>query len=83
MRRLLIGLGVFVLVLFLMSGWIANHVMFYPMRYPEGDWEGQRSVGAEDRWMRASDGTRLNAWWFPAPPGSRLATLFLHGMRAT
>jgi fermentation-respiration switch protein FrsA (DUF1100 family) len=78
-RRLLIGLGVFVLVLFLMSGWIANRVMFYPMRYPDGDWEAQRSVGAEDRWMRASDGTRLNAWWFPSPPGSRLATLFLHG----
>jgi hypothetical protein len=78
-RRILIGLGIVVLVLFLMSGWIANRVMFYPMRYPEGDWERQRSAGAEDRWMRASDGTRLNAWWFPSPPGSRLATLFLHG----
>jgi uncharacterized protein len=62
-----------------MSGWIANRLIFYPMRYPEGDWERQRSAGAEDRWIRSAvDGTRLNAWWFPLP-GARLATLFLHG----
>lgn len=31
------------LVAFLMSGWVANRFIFYPMRYPEGDWELQRS----------------------------------------
>src|SRR5215831_15640539 len=61
-----------------MSDWVANHVMFYPMRYPEGRWQLQRSARAEDKWIRAADGTRLNAWWFPST-GTRLATLFLHG----
>jgi len=61
-----------------MSDWVANRFIFYPMRYPEGEWELQRSAGAEERWIRARDGTRLNAWWFPLP-GARLATLFLHG----
>src|SRR5260370_23720638 len=75
---MLIGFGILLLVAFLMSGWIANRVIFYPMRYPGGDWERQHSAGAEDRWIRTSDGTRLNAWWFPSPD-ARLATLFLHG----
>ena len=29
-------------------------------------------------WLTAHDGIRLNAWWFPKP-GTRFATLFLHG----
>ena len=66
------------LVAFLMSSWVANRFIFYPMRFPEGDWELQRSSGAEERWIRACDGTRLNAWWFPLPD-ARVATLFLHG----
>src|SRR5260370_2850338 len=77
-RHILIGFGIFLLIAFLMSGWIANRVIFYPMRYPGGAWEQQHSVGAEDRWIHASDGTRLNAWWFLSP-NARLATLFLHG----
>src|SRR5579872_5181475 len=48
------------------------------MRYPDGEWEQQRAAGAEDRWIRTSDGVRLNAWWF-ASKDARLATLFLQG----
>jgi fermentation-respiration switch protein FrsA (DUF1100 family) len=48
------------------------------MPYPQGDWDLQAQVGAHDLWLTAGDGIRLNAWWFPEP-GSRLATLFLHG----
>src|SRR5260370_16358676 len=81
-RNILIGFGIFLLVAFLMSGWIANRVIFYPMRYPGGNWERQHSAGAEDRWIRASDGTRLNAWWFPSPD-PRLAPLFLPANAAT
>jgi len=62
----------------MVSDWIANRFIFYPMKFPEGDWGVQWSAGAEERWFRARDGTRLNAWWFPLP-GARLATLFLHG----
>jgi fermentation-respiration switch protein FrsA (DUF1100 family) len=58
--------------------YLANRSLYFPMRYPEGDWEVQRQLGAVDVWLRAADGTRLNAWWFPRPD-SRIVTLFLHG----
>ena len=36
------------------------------------------AIGAEDVWLSARDGTKVNAWWLHAE-GSHLATLFLHG----
>jgi fermentation-respiration switch protein FrsA (DUF1100 family) len=57
---------------------IADRFIYYPMRYPQGAWELQSKAGAEDRWLTTSDGTRLNAWWFPKP-NARFATVFLHG----
>ena len=48
------------------------------MPYPEGNWNLQAQADAQDVWLTAHDGIRLNAWWFPKP-GSRFATLFLHG----
>jgi hypothetical protein len=55
-----------------------NRFVYYPMRYPEGEWGLQGSLGAQDHWLIAGDGTRLNAWWFPKPDAP-IATLFLHG----
>ena len=55
-----------------------DRLVYYPMPYPQGDWDLQAQIGAQDLWFTTRDGMRLNAWWFPAP-GSRLATLFLHG----
>lgn len=52
--------------------------VYYPMRYPNGEWDRQHTAGAEDVWLAAKDGTKLNAWWFPQP-GSQYVTLFLHG----
>ena len=36
------------------------------------------AIGAQDVWLSASDGTKINAWWLHAE-GSHLVTLFLHG----
>lgn len=57
---------------------LADRFIYSPMRYPQGAWELQARAGAVDRWLTTSDGTRLNAWWFPKP-NARFATLFLHG----
>jgi fermentation-respiration switch protein FrsA (DUF1100 family) len=48
------------------------------MRYPQGAWDLQPTVAAQDRWIEAADGTKLNAWWFPKAE-AHFATLFLHG----
>lgn len=57
---------------------VIDRFVYYPMPYPEGDWNLQAQAGAQDVWLTARDGIRLNAWWFPKP-GSRFVTLFLHG----
>lgn len=55
-----------------------DQFLYYPMRYPEGDWSIQAQVGAQDVWLTSKDGLKLNGWWFPEPQ-ARYATLFLHG----
>jgi hypothetical protein len=58
--------------------WFANRSVYFPYRYPEGDWQAQASIGAQDVWLESADRVKLHAWWIPCP-GSKLATLFLHG----
>jgi fermentation-respiration switch protein FrsA (DUF1100 family) len=55
-----------------------DRFVYYPMRYPEGDWHLQAGSGAIDVWFKAADGVEPHAWWFPKP-GAHFATLFLHG----
>jgi uncharacterized protein len=57
---------------------LADRLIYYPMRYPQGDWDLQAKLAAQDRWIQAGDGTQLNAWWFPKAE-AHFATLFLHG----
>ena len=77
LRRMLITIGL-IAGLFALLMWAAARSMYYPFRYPRGDWSARERVGAEDLWLRASDGVRLHAWWVPQPD-ARLATLYLHG----
>src|SRR4051794_7550951 len=55
-----------------------NQFVYYPMRYPDGDWDEQSRAGAMDVWLTSEDGVKLNAWWFPQP-AAKYVTLFLHG----
>src|SRR5579884_511328 len=75
----LCGVAVIVALVF----WGAGRMLYYPSKYPQGDWSVQRALAAEDVSLRASDGTRLHAWWIaataPSPAGHPLATLHLHG----
>jgi len=58
--------------------YLANRAIYYPLKFPRGSWELENEVGASDVWLDTQDHVRLHAWWLQAP-GSRLATLFLHG----
>ncbi|HYP14826.1 MAG TPA: alpha/beta hydrolase [Bryobacteraceae bacterium] len=57
---------------------LASKSLYYPIQYPAGDWDAGTRLGAQDVELRASDGTRLHAWWI-SRPGARIATLHLHG----
>lgn len=46
---------------------VENSLIFFPARYPAGEWEPQRlGVRAEDLSFRTADGFLLHGWWFPA-----------------
>ena len=53
-------------------------MLYYPMRYPAGEWSVQQAIGAADVSLTASDGVKLHGWWIAAPD-AKLATLHLHG----
>ncbi|MFL6414662.1 MAG: alpha/beta hydrolase [Bryobacteraceae bacterium] len=79
--RMLISIGLVAALPFVfpvMLQRFVDQLLYYPMRYPDGDWSSQQQAGAEDVWLTSRDGLKLNAWWFPEP-AARYATLFLHG----
>lgn len=57
---------------------VANRALYFPAKFPQGEWDQQAQLGASDVWMQTLDGVRLHAWWAPSKD-SRFATLFLHG----
>lgn len=65
--------------------YLANRAVYYPMKYPAGDWDRQSAVGASDAWMETSDGVKIHGWWLRrrgdagSDNDSPWATLFLHG----
>jgi fermentation-respiration switch protein FrsA (DUF1100 family) len=67
-------LGVLLIVLYM----IANRAIYYPEKYPLGDWEQQSVFHAEDVWLRARDGVKIHGWMVKRPE-AKLVTLFLHG----
>lgn len=70
--------GLIILLLYAVIRWMASRIVFQPSRYPDGWWDTQAELGARDVWLRARDGVQLHAWWLEVP-GSRVATLYLHG----
>ena len=58
--------------------YLANRALYYPVKFPKGDWDEQARLGATDVWMDTRDGVRLHGWWLPCK-GSHFVTLFLHG----
>jgi hypothetical protein len=71
------GLLVLFLCLCLLVMACERRFVFYPMRYPHGDWDA-RPAGAEDCRLTTSDGLRLHAWWLSAGPDAPVL-LWLHG----
>jgi fermentation-respiration switch protein FrsA (DUF1100 family) len=53
-----------------------NSLLFFPSRYPQGDWE--LPSGVRDAWFTAADGTKLHGWYLEGEPG-RPVVLFCHG----
>jgi fermentation-respiration switch protein FrsA (DUF1100 family) len=57
---------------------LAGRSVYYPFKYPQGEWDLQPVLGAEDAWMETSDGVKLHGWWI-GRPDAEITTLHLHG----
>jgi uncharacterized protein len=65
------------LLIMLAAMFLENSLIYFPMRYPGGDW-GQKSLAFEDAWFQSADGTRLHGWYVPCK-NPRAFVLFCHG----
>ncbi len=65
------------LLLLLALMFFEESLIFFPSRYPEGNWQ-PADLQFEDAWFAASDGTRLHGWYAPAQQ-PRAQLLFAHG----
>jgi hypothetical protein len=43
--------------------YLANRAVYYPSKYPDGNWDTQKLVGASDAWITTSDGVKIHGWW--------------------
>ena len=57
---------------------LAGRSVYFPFKYPQGQWDLQPVLGAEDAWIEASDGVKLHGWWIGRPDAA-VTTLHLHG----
>jgi hypothetical protein len=51
--------------------------VFYPRRYPEGNWQ-PLGLPVEDAWFKSSDDTKLHGWYL-SHPQPRGVVLYCHG----
>jgi fermentation-respiration switch protein FrsA (DUF1100 family) len=65
------------LAAYLIASYAANRQAFSPSKYPEGSWNLQSRLGAQDVWLNAR-GARIHSWWIPHADRPWV-TLFLHG----
>jgi hypothetical protein len=75
MKRILVFAVVLLAALFAFTQYLRRTGMFFPYRYPAGDW----TLGGEDHWLTTTDGVRLHAWWFRANDANAPVLVWCHG----
>jgi fermentation-respiration switch protein FrsA (DUF1100 family) len=78
MLQRIAGLGLMAAGGYAALSFLAHRSIYFPMRYPQGWWNEQRILGAEDVQLVTRDGVKLHGWWKESR-GAEFATLFLHG----
>lgn len=56
---------------------LENRLIFFPSRYPDGDWH-RPDLAPEDAWFDSADGVRLHGWYVQHA-NARGVLLFCHG----
>src|SRR5688500_8392197 len=80
LRTTLITIAIVVLALYAFSRHARRVSMFFPDRYPIGDWDpGGLPVAPEEHTFATSDGVRLHGWYFRASDTRAPVIIWLHG----
>ena len=83
MIRFLVTTAVIIAFAYAALALYAHHIkrngMFFPDRYPLGDWNPKLSIQPRDHFFTTADGVRLHAWFFPAPKANAPLLLYFHG----
>jgi fermentation-respiration switch protein FrsA (DUF1100 family) len=78
--RVSIFLALLLVALFLFAQFVRRTSMFFPARYPIGDWnDATLSVKPSDENFTTSDGVRLHAWLFRAHDVNAPMLVWMHG----
>lgn len=70
-------LAIAYLLVLLTMLFLENALIFFPSRYPDGNWK-PAALKPEDAWFQAADGTKLHGWYLPCDD-PRAVVLFAHG----
>ena len=65
------------LVVVVAAMFLEESLVYFPVAYPEGDWQPE-GLAFEDARFQAADGVRLHGWYVPKE-NARAAVLFCHG----
>ena len=80
MRSILITVAIIVLALYAFSRHARRVSMFFPDRYPLGDWDVRHlPVQPEDHTFTTSDSVELHGWYFRAEEENAPVMIWLHG----
>jgi fermentation-respiration switch protein FrsA (DUF1100 family) len=77
LKRFAIGISLTYLAIVVLMMLLENSLLFFPSKYPEGDWK-PAGIKFEDVWFTAADGVKLHGWYVPAK-NPRAVALFAHG----
>lgn len=76
-RRAVLTVAITYTILVLVMMMLEESLLFFPMRYPEGQWQVP-GLNPVDAWFQAKDGTRLHGWYLPHQH-PKAVILFCHG----
>ncbi len=74
-KRMLKYTIILLLALFLTTQYLRRTSMFFPARYPAGDW----NTTALEQTFRTDDGVSLHGWYFRAPDAQAPLLVWMHG----
>src|SRR5436190_14133776 len=78
--RLLRIVAIVLVILFLFAQYIRRTGMFFPSRYPIGNWDPNvYSIRPEDEIVSTSDGVKLHGWLFRATDRASPLIVWFHG----